>query len=387
MPVPENLRILKAVREAKPDIVVSGRITQGTPSGPPARYGDYVSTTDKPAEFYPVEGDWEGIPTTNESYAWHKMDDSHKEAGHFIGLLSKAAARGGNVLLNIGPMGDGKFDPKDLTILEGIGAWMKVNGEAIRGTTRTPLPVQAWGESTRKGNTLYLHVMTWPRKGRLVVGGLKSNVKKAYLLADPKKTLKTERAGELDVVVQLPDSAPDPIVSVVALECDGEIAADKTRVLSTDVIEDAMRVFDGRISGGLTFGSGKVRDAYALNWSSTQQSVSWLLRAREKATYQVFIVYDAEPKSVGGTFTVKLGTTVLPGTVAETPRKAIDLGQAVVEPGKLELAVEGTKLTGGELMRLRGVILTQVGAEPEPPKKAAKPAKGAKGKGKKGKKK
>ena len=46
-----------------------------------------------------------------------------------------------------------------MAILDGIGAWMKVNGESIHGTTATPLPVQAWGESTRKGNTLYLHVL------------------------------------------------------------------------------------------------------------------------------------------------------------------------------------------------------------------------------------
>ena len=45
--------------------------------------------------------------------------------GHFIELLAKASARGGNVLLNVGPMGNGKIDPKDVAILEGVGAWMK----------------------------------------------------------------------------------------------------------------------------------------------------------------------------------------------------------------------------------------------------------------------
>ena len=37
-------------------------------------------------------------------------------------LLAKAAARGGNLLLNIGPMGTGEIDPKDQAILRGIGA-------------------------------------------------------------------------------------------------------------------------------------------------------------------------------------------------------------------------------------------------------------------------
>src|SRR5262249_7581063 len=126
--------------------------------------------------FPPHDGDWEAIPTTDESYGWNKFDNSHKPPSHFIQLLAKAAARGGNMLMNIGPMGDGRIDPKDVAILKGIGDWWKLNSDSIRGTTRTPLPVQTWGESTVKGNTLYLHVFNWPTNGPLIVGGLKSKV-------------------------------------------------------------------------------------------------------------------------------------------------------------------------------------------------------------------
>jgi alpha-L-fucosidase len=378
LPVTENLRILKALREFAPDVVVNSRISQGTPQGPADHYGDYLSTTDKPADFPPVDGDWEGIPTTNESYAWHKEDNSHKPPEHFIGLLARASARGGNILMNIGPMGTGKMDPKDLKILEGIGNWMKVNGDAVHGTTKSGLPVQAWGETTRKGNTLYLHVTNWPRKGKIVIGGLKSNVKKATLLADPKKPLKTSRAGAMDVVVQGPEASPDPTDAVIALELDGDLAADKVRVLSNDTVEDTMRVFDASISAGMKFGSGKVRDAYVESWTRNDQSVSWQLRARDKATYDVSIVYDADAKSAGGTFQVKLGAKVLPGTVAPTPGKAVSLGQVEVEPGRLELAVEPVKVAGPELMKLRGIILTLQGVEP-----AKKPDAGKGGKKKK----
>ncbi|HXU81971.1 MAG TPA: alpha-L-fucosidase [Polyangia bacterium] len=379
LPVSENLRILKAVREAAPNVVVNGRITQGTTNGPAARYGDYISTTDKPADFPPVDGDWEGIPTTNESYAWHKEDNTHKPPEHFIGLVARAAARGGNILLNIGPMGTGKMDPKDLHILEGIGGWMKVNGDSIHGTTKSGLPVQAWGDTTRKGSTLYLHVMNWPRKGKIVIGGLKSNVKKATLLADPKqKPLKTSRAGALDVVVQGPEAAPDATDTVVAVELDGEPSADKIRAISADTTEDTMRVFDASISAGMKFGSGKVKDAYVEGWTKPDQSVSWQLRARDKATYDVSAVFDAEAKSAGGNFQVKLGSKTLPGTVVAGVAKVVSVGQIEVEPGRLELAVEPVKIAGPELMKLRGVILTLQGAEPAKPAKPAKAAKGGK---------
>ena len=175
LPPSENLRIMQAIRAADHHVVISGRLVP--------RWGDYDDTTDRPANFPPHDGDWEGIPTTDESYGWNKFDTSHKPPSHFIQLLAKCAARGGNLLLNIGPMGDGNIDPKDVAILQGIADWWKVNGESIRGTTRTPLPVQTWGESTRKGSMLYLHVFNWPTNGALVVGGLKSEVKTAAPLA------------------------------------------------------------------------------------------------------------------------------------------------------------------------------------------------------------
>ncbi|HZI30969.1 MAG TPA: alpha-L-fucosidase [Candidatus Binatia bacterium] len=155
LPPTENLRIMKAVREADPNVVISGRLVYG--------WGDYADTTDRPANFPPHDGDWEAIPTTDESYGWNPFDHSHKPPSQFIQLLAKASARGGNVLMNIGPMGNGEIDPKDVTILKGIAAWWRVNGESVRGTTRTPLPVQTWGESTRKGDRLYLHVFDWQR--------------------------------------------------------------------------------------------------------------------------------------------------------------------------------------------------------------------------------
>jgi hypothetical protein len=84
MPPALNLEVLKATREAGPDAVINSRCV--------AEYGDYISTADRPAEFAPHAGDWEAIPTTNESYGYHRRDHSHKPPSHFITLIAKAAA-------------------------------------------------------------------------------------------------------------------------------------------------------------------------------------------------------------------------------------------------------------------------------------------------------
>src|SRR5438552_2918946 len=110
-------------------------------------------------------------------------------------------------MLNVGPRGDGTIDPADLKILKGIGKWMAVNADSIHGTTRTPLPVQAWGESTRKGNTLYLHVFDWATDGKLIVGGLKSDIARASLLSEH-STLKIQRLNDCDWLIEVPTDAP-----------------------------------------------------------------------------------------------------------------------------------------------------------------------------------
>jgi hypothetical protein len=353
LPDAENRRILQAVRAASPRVVINGRLVRGL--------GDYDSTADRPAEFTPHEGDWEGIPTTNESYGWNQNDLSHKPASHFIALLAKAAARGGNLLMNVGPMGNGRIDPKDLAILQGIGQWWQANGESIRNTTRTPLPVQAWGESTRKRNSLYLHVFTWPRDGKLVVGGLKSNIKRAYLLADPQRApLQAVRLNPLDLQLDVPPTAPDPVDSVVVVECESDLVTDPARLLSPTVSTNLLRVFDGQLHGQLRFGAGKTSDAYVQNWMKPEDSISWPVRLNEASEFEVSVTYDAEAASAGGTYTVTVGNQSFAGTVAAGKNQIRLLGRVPLQSGAFELRVAPQAIAGAELMRLRTVVLTPV---------------------------
>ena len=377
LPPEENLRIFAAVRKAKPSLVVNGRLIYGR--------GDYQSTCDKPAEFRPQAGDWEGIPTTNESYGYNENDRSHKPASHFIQLLAKSVARGGNQLMNVGPMGTGAIDPVDVAILKGIGKWWSVNGESIRGCARTPLANQAWGESTRKGKRIYLHVFQWPADGKLIVGGLKTEVAKAWLLADPKKPLNLSRNG-MDLTITVPSAAPDKADSVIAIECTGEPECDSVRLLSSRVPADTLHVFDSKISGGLKYGPGTKVDDTILNWTKSNAAVVWPVRLNQKTSYELFINYDAPAGSktekvvegqagkevsrassgAGGTCKVKIGGREFVCEIEHGQFIEKSLGKITLEPGSHELRVEGVKITGEELMRLRKTILKPLPATTEP---------------------
>jgi hypothetical protein len=369
LPPSENLRIMKAVREASPRVVISGRLVGG--------WGDYDDTTDRPAEFPPHEGDWEGIPTTDESYGWNKFDTSHKPPSHFIQLLAKASARGGNVLLNIGPMGDGRIDPKDVAILNGIGDWWRVNGQSIRGTTRTPLAPQTWGESTLKGNTLFLHVFNWPTNGELVVGGLKSDMTGAQMLTrdavNTPSALKVERLNPLDVKIEnLPIAAPNGIDSVVEANCAGDIDASPLRLLQPTFPSDTLRAFDGQLHGGLRFGPGKKTDDVVIDWKKMNQFISWPARINSPADYEVFVNYDADENSTGNRFTVTFtqpdesksdaAPDSLTGVVKPGKQQTESLGRIHCGDGGgyIEIVVTAKEIKGGELFRLRRLELRPV---------------------------
>ena len=376
LPPEEDLRIMKAVREADPNVVISGRLVPG--------WGDYADTTDRPANFPPHDGDWEGIPTTDESYGWNQNDHSYKPPGHFIQLLAKAAARGGNVLLNIGPMGNGDFDPHDVAILKGIADWWKVNGESIRGTTRTPLPVQTWGESTIHvwskyehgpfvpggGTTIYLHVFDWPANGRLVVGGLEStNLGIAYLLADDyaaRRThvlspLKVTRLNALDVGISVPTNAPDKADSVVILNLEGadEIQADAHRLLQPEFPTETLRAFDGELHGGLRYGPGKKTDDYVMNWTEPNQSITWPVRLEQPASYEVFANYYTT-NSLTNTFTVSFGSQTITATTRRNDNQTLPIGTITLLPGAFDIKVAAAGINGRELFRLRNLQLKPV---------------------------
>ena len=372
-----NEQILAYLRKEDPNLIINGRVAG-------AVYGDYLSTPDRPFEFGPMdkpeEKDWEAIPTTNESYGYHKLDKSHKPPAHFIQLLAKAAAKGGNLLLNIGPMGDGKMAPEDLTILHEIGKWWAVNGESVRGTTRTPLMRQAWGDSTLKGKNLYLHVFEWPKDGKLVVGGLKAEIEKVVLLSNREKELSVKRSG-LDVEVQLPQVPPDQADSVILVQCKTAPAGDAAFLLQNNM-PNHLNVFFGELLGatkkdGWRLGRGQAISANVTGWSQQECGVKWSTRVKEKTRFDVIVRYDApgadgkakveteggavtkkSEDTFGGTFFVQVGDQKLKGEITKRGDGVeLNLGSVTVAPGDVYVQVLTDTITGKELMRLQSVTL------------------------------
>jgi alpha-L-fucosidase len=357
LPLSENIRILKAIRETDPNVVVNGRLVRSAN----ANFGDYKNTADRPAEFYPVEGDWEAIPTTNESYGYSKYDNSHKTSGFFIQLLAKAASRNGNLLLNIGPKGDGTFDAKDSQILSGIEKWVARNSESIYKTHKTSMPLQSWGVTTQSGNKLYLHVFDWPNDGKLYVGGLKSKMDKAYFLTDVKKNkLLIQAIGDGDFYINVPKKAPDTANTVIVLALNGQLETDNLRYVSTSTALTRLLAFDADLSKGFTFGDGKTDRFYVEGWEKKEQAVKWDFRTTFPQKFKIVIKYLAG-KDAGGNYNFKIDQQEIKQNVL-TSDKVIsqNIGEIQLAKGIHHININPDTISKNELMKLLEVQLIHI---------------------------
>ena len=157
---------------------------------------------------------WEACMTINDTWAYNKNDRHYKPASMLIRDLVEIASRGGNLLLNVGPQPDGQIQPEFQERLKAIGAWLTVNGDSIYGTTYGPVQNVDGLRTTAGPKTTYLHLFDW-KPPVCTLSGLDARVLSARLLANGESLTFRQTQDRLEI--DIPQTPPDPDVSVVAL--------------------------------------------------------------------------------------------------------------------------------------------------------------------------
>jgi len=220
-------RFANIVRTLQPNTLIDGRL--GTE-------GDYRSTGDNVIPGRVQGGAWETPATINHTWGYRTDDTDWKAPGQITFKLVDIVSKGGNYLLNVGPMADGLIPQASQDILRTIGRWLKINGEAVYRAGPTPFGEElgepsAQGAKSVRGEPLFYPQVEWrvtTKPGKLYftffeeprvpfpIPMMKNPVKRAYRLADGAPVQTKKENGR--VLLELERPILDPMATVVVVE-------------------------------------------------------------------------------------------------------------------------------------------------------------------------
>jgi len=205
-------------RELQPEILLNDRL--------PGE-GDY----DTPEQFIPPQPParrWETCMTMNESWGFAPDDARYKSERALVHGLCEVASRGGNLLLNVSPKGDGSLPAEQTARLDGFARWMASHSAAIHDSSPGLEPWQFYGPTTRRGDRVYLHLLMRPYESVTVRGVPVKRVRAARVLASGRALEFEQRTSVLDrmfdtdpmgeIAIRVPESELDSLATVIELE-------------------------------------------------------------------------------------------------------------------------------------------------------------------------
>jgi len=199
--------LLDFTRALQPDIIINDR------SGAP---GDYDTPEQRVGKFQ-NQRPWETCMTLCRQWAW-KPNDDMKSLQECIQTLVLCAGGDGNLLFNVGPMPDGRIEPRQVQRLQEMGAWLKRYGQSIYGTRGGPWKPTRALASTRDGNSIFVHLLR-PQGPTVTLPDIPSRILRAQLLTGGSAKV-TQQDGQLAITLS-PAPGPSDIDSIVRLELEG----------------------------------------------------------------------------------------------------------------------------------------------------------------------
>jgi alpha-L-fucosidase len=165
--------------------------------------------------------------TMNRSWGYVPADTEYKSATEIVHSLCEVVSKGGNLLLNVSPRGDGTLPPEQAERLRAVAGWMDGHGGAIRGTEPGLEPWQFYGPSTRRGDSIFL-LCPWRPYEDVVVRGLPvKRVTARHFATGRELAIRTRVTAQQELVnpdpigelfIEVPSDLVEPHATVIELE-------------------------------------------------------------------------------------------------------------------------------------------------------------------------
>ncbi len=212
-----GIALYKHIRALQGDILINNRVDKGRRgmqgmTSSQEFLGDYATPEQRVGGFNRAEP-WESCITICQQWAW-KPDDQLKSLQQCIHTLVQTAGGDGNLLLNVGPMPDGRIEPRQVERLQEIGRWMAQYGQTIYATRGGPYRPGKWGACTCKGNQLFLFLMDWPADHTIRLPALGTAVQSSRTISKGDVQVKQTEQG-LELTAQ--PAERDDLVTIVEL--------------------------------------------------------------------------------------------------------------------------------------------------------------------------
>ena len=204
-------KLIELVRKYQPEIMINNRTEV---------FQDYTTPEQvQPDGWVEVDGKpvlWEACQTFSGSWGYYRDEFTWKSVDMLLRMLIDGVAKGGNLLLNVGPTARGDFDYRARERLAGMGEWMHLHDRSIYGCDMSDFKAPADCRYTQNFDTgrLYCHIYAWPMK-TLKLPGMAGKIEYAQLLNDASEVLFGEQGD--DVILQLPITQPPVAIPVVEM--------------------------------------------------------------------------------------------------------------------------------------------------------------------------
>ena len=205
----------------QPNLIINNRVSKGrqgmagTTQQANQNAGDY-DTPEQRIGTFQTERPWETCMTICRQWAW-KPNDELKSLKQCIDTLVKVVGGDGNLLLNVGPMPDGRIEPRQVERLKEMGAWLSKYGQSFYSTRGGPFIPGLWGASTYKDKTIYIHILNWSDE-TLILPPIPKKIVASSVLTGGTATVKQSKEA---IDISVPKDYRQEIDTIIKLELSG----------------------------------------------------------------------------------------------------------------------------------------------------------------------